>query len=232
MVVLLGRFAVERDGVAADPPPGRPATLVKLLALRGTLTADEAIDELWPEADADTGRARLRNVLNRIRATSGHLVDRLDGALALAPGTIVDAHRFEEEARLALTAPVEARAGLARRALTRSTGDLLPADLYADWATVPRERLRRRHLALLDLVAEDAIARGDLDEADQLLDSAISTDPLEEVRYVRLARALLGQGRVRRARRVADQAIAVAADLGVEPGDELRDLVGELAVQA
>jgi DNA-binding SARP family transcriptional activator/ATP/maltotriose-dependent transcriptional regulator MalT len=232
MVVLLGRFAVERDGLDASPPPGRPATLVKLLALRGTLTADEAIDQLWPEADIDTGRARLRNLLNRIRQTSGPLVDRLDGALALAAGTAVDAHRFEEEATLALTAPLEERAGLARRALARSTGELLPADLYADWATVPRERLRRRHLALVDLVAEDAIERGDLDEADRLLDSAIGSDPLEEVRYVRLARALLGQGRVRRARRVADQGLAVAAELGAEPGDELRGLLEEFAVQA
>ncbi len=47
----------------------------------------------------------------------------------------------------------------------------LPADRYADWAAVPRERLPRRHLPLLDLVAEDAIARGDLDEATSLLDT-------------------------------------------------------------
>ncbi len=201
---------------------------MKLLALQSTLTTDEAIDLLWPDADLDTGRARLRNLLNRIRTTSGPLIDRRESALALVPGVSVDADRFEEDAARALAAPAEARASLGRRALTRSTGELLPADRYADWATVPRERLRRRHLALLDLVAEDAIERGDLDEADRLLDSAISTDPLEEVRYIRLARALLAQGRTRRARRVADQGVAVASDLGVEPTPELQALLADL----
>jgi DNA-binding SARP family transcriptional activator/ATP/maltotriose-dependent transcriptional regulator MalT len=228
-VMLLGRFAVERDGVDASPPHGRPATLVKLLALQGTVTVDEAIDLLWPEADIDTGRARLRNLLNRVRAASGEIVGRRDGALTLAPGVAVDAHRFEEEAAAALAAPPEARPGLARGALARSTGELLPADRYADWATVPRERLRRRHLALLDLVAEEAIVRGDLDEADRLLDTGISTDPLEEQRYVRLARALFAQGLARRARRVAEQGVAVAEDLGVEPGEELSALLAQLA---
>lgn len=228
-VVLLGRFAVERGGVDASPSPGRPATLVKLLALKGTLTVDEAIDVLWPEADLDTGRARLRNLLNRIRAASGEIIERREGALSLAAGITVDTQRFEDEAAAAVAAPPEARPGLARGALSRSTGELLPADRYADWAAVPRERLRRRHLALLDLVAEEAISRGDLDEADRLLDTAISTDPLEESRYVRLAQALLAQGRGRQARRVAERGLTVAEDLGVEPGEELDALLDRLA---
>jgi DNA-binding SARP family transcriptional activator len=77
-------------------------------------------------------------------------------------------------------------------------------------------------LSLLDLVAEDAFARGDLDEAGRLLDAAIATDPLEEQRYVRLSQALIAQGRSSRARRVLDHALAVAADLDVEPSAELR----------
>ncbi len=228
-VILLGRFAVERDGVDISPPPGRPQVLVKLLALHGTLTADEAIDLLWEDTDIDTGRARLRNLLSRIRQASGELVVRRGEALALARGVSVDAKRFEHEAGAALASPVEARAGMARLALAWSTGELLPGDRYADWATVPRERVRRRQLALLDLVAEDAIARGDLDEADRLLDASISADPMEEIRYVRLGRALIAQGRVRQARRVAEQAVAICSDLGVEPGDELATLLSDLA---
>lgn len=231
MVVLLGRFAVERDGIDVSPPPGRPSTLVKMLALAGTLTAEGAIDELWPEADLEVGRARLRNLLSRVRAACGDLVARHGAALTLAPGVRVDADRFEREAAAALAAPREARTGLARAALAWSTGELLPADPYADWASVPRERIRRRALALLDLVAEDAIDRGDLDEAARLLDAAITTDPMEEERHVRLARALLAQGRTRHARRVADQALAVCAELGVEPGRELEILLASLARQ-
>jgi DNA-binding SARP family transcriptional activator len=228
-IALLSRFGVERAGVDVSPPRGAPATLVKLVALQGSVTMDEAIDTLWPDVDFDTGRARLRNVLNRLRSSSGDVVERHDGTIALAPGVSVDAPRFEEEATAALAARPEERVGLARRALARATGELLPGDRYADWTMVPRERIRRRHLALIDLVADDAIKRGDLDEAERLLDAAISTDPLEEERYVRLARALLAQGRVRRARRVAEQAVAVAEDLGGEPGDDLAALLERYA---
>ena len=231
IVVAMGRFAVERGGQDASPPPGRPATLVKMLALRGQITIDEAIDELWPDADAETGRARLRNLLSRIKSSSGDLVVRTHGAVALAPGVEIDFRKFEEEAAAALSAPADTRAGLARAALARSTGELLPADRYADWATVPRERIRRRQIALLDLVSDNAIARGDFDEADRLLDEAITADPLDEMRYVRLARALLAQGRLPRARRVAEQAVAVADELGVEPADELAALLRELSAQ-
>lgn len=222
-VILLGRFAVERNGVDVTPPPGRPSTLIKLLALKGTLTIDAAIDALWDDdVDSETGAARLRNLLHRVRAASGPIVERRDGALALERGASVDAQHFEQEAALALTAPTAERAGLARRALARSTGELLPTDRYDDWADAPRERIRRRQLALLDLVANDALERGDLDEAGRLLDAAIATDPLEEERYVRLAKALVAQGRSGRAGTILDQALAVAADLDVEPGAELR----------
>jgi DNA-binding SARP family transcriptional activator len=230
-VVLLGRFAVERGGQDVSPPPGRPATLVKLLALRGTVTLDEAVEALWEDADEEVGRARLRNVLNRVRTASGDVIVRREEALLLAPGVSVDATRFEEEAAAALRAPASARVGLARAALARATGELLPADRYADWASAPRERITRRHLALLDQVADDAIARGDLDEAGRLLDEAIALDPLEEERHVRLGRALLRQGRTAAARRVADRAVALCAELDVAPGDELARLLRELARQ-
>ncbi len=231
MVVLLGRFAVERGGVDVSPPPGRPAALVKLLALRGMVTLDEAVEALWEEADTDIGRARLRNVLNRVRRACGELVVRREEALALAPEVIVDATRFEEEAGAALRAPAAERVGLARAALARATGELLPGDRYADWASAPRERVTRRQLALLDLVADDAIARGDLDEAGRLLDAAIALEPLEEERHVRLGRALLRQGRTAGARRVADRAVALCADLDVEPGEDLARLLRDVARQ-
>lgn len=227
-VILLGRFAVERDGRDVSPPPGRPATLIKLLALEGTLTTDQAIELLWDNLNIDTGRARLRNLLNRIKAASGELVVRRDDALTLAAGVTVDADRFEREAAAALASAPETRAGTARLALAWWTGELLPADRYVDWTTLARERLRRRRLALLDLVAEDAIARGDLDEADRLLDASIAADPMEEIRYVRLARALIAQGRVRQAARVTQQAVGICGDLGVDPGEELAEIVAQL----
>ena len=84
----------------------------------------------------------------------------------------MDATTFERAAVEALAAPEAERGGLARTALSRYTGDLLPADRYAAWATEARERLRQRYLELLDALAADARERGDLDEAVRLLSAA------------------------------------------------------------
>lgn len=225
LVVLLGRFAVEHEGLAVTPPAGHPATLVKLVALRQRLAVDEAVDLLWPETDLDSGSVRLRNVLSRIKAASGTLVVRDGATLVFAAHVEVDAAQFETAAGSALAARGPERAGLARRALARSTGELLPGDRFADWTVSPRERLRRCRLELVDVVVDDAISRGELDEAARLLDAATAEDSLEESRYVRLASTLLAQGRSHRARSVLRQARALAAELNIEPSPDLQALL-------
>jgi DNA-binding SARP family transcriptional activator len=230
-ISLLGGFAVQRGARDVTPASGRPSTLVKVLALRGTLTVDEALDLLWPTDEGEgADRARIRNLLHRVRSTSGDLIERAgDEALRLASDVVVDARRFEEAAALAMSAPRGERAALARRALAWATGELLPGDRYEDWADIPRERVRRRHLALLDLVADDAMQHGDYDEAARVLDEAIAVDPLEELRYVRLARALLAQGRSRAALSVAQRGLTAANELGVSPSADLRELLSKIA---
>ena len=57
-VRMLGRFEVSGAGEDLTPPVGRAATVVKVLALRGAVTAEAAIDLLWGDCDPDTGRAR------------------------------------------------------------------------------------------------------------------------------------------------------------------------------
>lgn len=225
-VALLGRFAVLRGADVVTPAPGHPATLVKLVALRGTLATEQVIDLLWPDADVATGRARLRNLLNRVRTQSGDLLHRHGEVLELAPGVETDVARFELAATRSLEAPTSERAGLARLAIGAYPGDLLPGDLYEDWAAGPRERLRRRYLSLIDVVAEAALAENELDDALRLLDLAIAAEPLEEGRYVTAARALLQHGRRAAAREYAVSGAAALAELGLEPGPALSELLG------
>jgi hypothetical protein len=49
---------------------------------------------------------------------------------------------------------------LAHAALAHHSGPLLPLDVTAKWADEARDRAGRRRRALLDLIADDAAARG------------------------------------------------------------------------
>jgi len=234
---LLGHFAVHQGETDRTPPPGNAATLLKFLALRsGRAHVEEIVETLWPGTPVDRGRARLRNVLGRLRQASGPIVERNGDLLMLSASVLVDAERFERKAEEALartSTDPEAAATAASAALEQFEGDLLPDARYEPWATAPRERLRRYHLALLDLVAEQALAAGHLDAAVAYWQRAIAVEPLEDSRLVRLAGVLTDAGRVGAARDALRHARAVVRELGLmESADaialgERLGLVGE-----
>ncbi len=222
-VQLLGGFEVRRGGAPVELPAGRPEMAVKAVAASGRMTADALIEVLWPEVDPDTGRARLRNVLSRIRSAAGELLVRAGDDVELGPDVEVDARLFADEANRALSMPDALRANaLARSALARYTGPLLPGNVYDAWATEPRETLRSQQLQLLDLVAAEAEAQQRVDEAVRFLDRAIAVEPYDENRYLRAARLRASQGRVGSARALLDRARRALVELGLEPafGDD------------
>lgn len=224
VITLLGSFGVAVDGKALDPPAGRPSTLIKLLALAGSpLRPEEAIEVLWPGADETTGRQRLRNLLNRLRSSCGELVRR-DGDTLVLGSAQVDAQGFEHDAQAALAAGEQERPGLARAALARYRSGLLPGDRYEPWVAAPRERLQRRYLELLDLLTDDAVDRGDVDEAIRMLDRAQVAEPLDEDRYLRAAELLLFQGRRGSAQTLVQRAATVREQLGLADSERLTRL--------
>lgn len=221
-VRLLGGFELRRGGQRLAPPPGRPATAVRAVAAAGgRLHAEELIEALWPDAGRDTGRNRLKNLLSRLRAAVGDVLVRDGDAIALAAESESDAGRFEHEARQAVSSLAAGdrlnAATLARSAVDRYRGDLLPEDPYESWAAEPRERLRLLYLELLDLLAGQAEASGEADEAARLLQRAIDAEPYDERRYARLAALLAGQGRSGSAEAVLRRARAMLDDLGLAP---------------
>jgi DNA-binding SARP family transcriptional activator len=224
VVTLLGGFTVRVGGRDRTPHPGYPSLLVKLLALKGAMTTDAAIDALWPDVDITTGRSRLRNLLNRLRSRAGDVVVRDGDLLRLRTDVTTDVDSFDAQAAEALQAADAEQVGLARLALALYTGQLLPGDLYEDWAAGPRERLERRYLALVDLVASDAIARGETDEALRLLDEAIAAEPLDQHRYQVACEVLVASGRVGSARTMARRAAAALEEIGVALAPELAEL--------
>lgn len=224
-VTLLGGFELARGGQRLDPPPGQPAEAVKIVAAAGGSMPVEALIEcLWPEVEPATGHKRLRNVLARLHAACGDVLERRGGAITLVAGAEVDAEAFESAARQALAASAAGERSAAQEAtsaVARYRGDALPGDPYADWAAVPRERWRRLRLRLLDLLAADAEQRGEVDEALDLLERCLEMEPEEEDRYLRAARLLLDHGRPGQARGFLRRAHAALAALGLQPSSAL-----------
>jgi DNA-binding SARP family transcriptional activator len=224
-VTVLGGFALRRGAVGIDLPDGPQAMLVKSLVVRGPTNVEQAIDELWPDADLELGRSRMRNLLNRIRARCGDLVVRRGSVIELCDGVATDLAAFEAAAVEVANAADHRRVALARRAVSLYAGDLLPEDLYTDWVIDARDRLRRRHVALLDAIAVAAERSGAVDEAVEVLHRIVDADPLDADRATRLVRLLVQQARPGSARVVAERTARALVDLALPVPAALRELV-------
>ena len=77
---------------------------------------------------------------------------------------------------------------------------------------------------LLDLCAKDATQRDDLDGLRRIVERTIELDPYDDARYLRVASALLAQGRRGEALSVVNRARSAFAELGLEPPARLLNL--------
>jgi len=218
-VTLLGSFSVRRYGESVSLPLSLAAQGLKIVSLHEKIPVEELVELLWPDAGPGVGTRRLRNVLWRVRAASGDLLERDDNFIKLASDAVTDVAQFRalgEEAVRRDTPPEDA-VRMAREALVLYRGELLPGDRYADWAAGFRESLARLHIQLLDLLLEVAVGHEHLQEALALLDRLIEADPYEENHYLRAAEMLARSGNRRRAQSTLDRAERMLADLGVPP---------------
>lgn len=216
---VLGGFVARVGQDAVTVPLGLPAMAVKLVVARGGRAHAEAVMEaLWPEAGPSEGRKGIRNILSRLSRAGTPLLVRDGEAIRLSSGVWVDAFAFRSLADRVLTGAEPEAPVAARRALSLYQGSFLPDDCYLDWTEQPRSQLRRRQVALLDLLAADAQRRGSAMEAVHLLELALEADPLDDVRYLELAELLLAMGRRGRAAELVDRARKVLRDHGLLPG--------------
>jgi len=230
---VLGRFELARGGRAVKLSPGQGTQLVKLVAVSdGRLHAERAIESLWPEVDPDAGRNRLRTVLNRLRAEAGEVVVRDGETLALDEAIAVDLAQFDQEARRALalgrSEPTHAVA-LARSAIAKYRGDLLPDDPYEEWTESARQHARRVALELLELCADVAMARGDLDETSWAVERAIDLVPDDDRWYLRAAETLAARGSRGAAVSVLRRARRELSRQGLDEPERLAALERELS---
>jgi DNA-binding SARP family transcriptional activator len=220
---LLGSFSVRRFGEPVSLPLSLAAQGLKIVALHEKIPVEELVELLWPDAAPGVGTRRLRNVLWRVRAASGDLLERDDNFIRLAGDAVTDVGQFRElgEQAIRRDTPPEEAGRLARDALVLYRGELLPGDRYADWAAGYRESYARLHIQLLDLLLEEAVSHEHFQEALALLDRLIDADPYEENHYLRAAELLDRSGNRRRALATLDRAERMLTDLGLPPSRAL-----------
>lgn len=231
-ITLLGGFEVTVGGRSVGLAPGQEARLLRFVAASGgRVHTEQAIEAIWPEVGPDSGRNRLRTVLNRLRNVAGPVLEREGGSLVLGDSVRVDVLDFLAEAARAqslVAGDPSLAAAVARGAIARYRGELLPDDLYEDWAELPRQRARRALLELLDLITSEATSRGDLDGVRRAVERAIELAPYEDDRYLQAVSALLAQGRRGEALSILHRARSVFAELGLEPPSQLLVLEREV----
>lgn len=220
VIRVLGAFEVYRDGVPVAVPHGLPRRAIKFVVARGGGVHVEVLaDELWPEAGPAEQQKGVRNILARLGRADTALMVRDGETVRLAPGIVVDSFSFRAAAdRVLLAARTPEAVEAAYAAVGKYGGDFLPDDLYTEWTERVREQLRRRYVALLDLLANDAQRRGALTEAAHLLETAIEIDPSDDIRYLEAAEVHLADGRRGRAAALVQRSRDVLAELGLEPG--------------
>jgi DNA-binding SARP family transcriptional activator/pimeloyl-ACP methyl ester carboxylesterase len=198
------------------------ALLAYVADARAPISRDQVASLLWPEADVEASRGRLRRTLHKIHVAFGCSVIQSDRTtLALAPSidTQVDTHAFE----------AASAAGQLSEALRLYAGDFLQGLSFEDggafeeWAFFRREALRSRLVQVLERLIERELAAGDSRAAIATATRLVSLDPLSESAQRHLIHAHVCAGDHAAAeRQYAQCAQLLKTELGVEPSAETR----------
>ncbi len=228
---LLGPFEVLHGGGSASVSGSKRHCLLALLALRRgrVVPVDALIEALWGEELPDAPRNALQHHVARLRAVLGQeaLVATPDG-YALRQAN-VDALRFEEllaDARVALRED-DARAGADAVAFALSLwrGPALHGLTETPWFEAEARRLEALRVDALEEQFEAALALGEHREIVSALRAALDDDPFRERLWGQLMLALYRSGRQANALEAFHEARrALAEELGLEPGPDLRRL--------
>jgi pimeloyl-ACP methyl ester carboxylesterase/DNA-binding SARP family transcriptional activator len=219
-VRTLGGFAV-RLGDDEVPTSAwgsrRSRQLCKRLAIAGgdPVPREQLFELLWPD-DVDSGRlgARLSVQLSTVRRILG------GGVIADRSSIRLDVGQVNVDVVELHTA---AAAGDVERVASLYQGELLPEDLYEDWASAPRERARAAFVAATRTLADAASGVGDHVRALELAQRLLATDAYDDDAYQRVIGALIRLRRLGDAERMHGRYVQRMQELGVHatPFDNL-----------
>jgi YVTN family beta-propeller protein len=223
-----------RDGerlIALGGPRQRALLAILILARGNAVTSDRLIDDLWGERAPATAAKTLQGYVSRLRKALGEevLLTRGGGYVLIADPDQIDAERFEGLATQGREALGRGDAAAAQK-LLRSALELWRGQPLADLAYEPfaeREsaRLEEVHRVALEDGFEAALALGRDAELVGQIEVLLGRQPLRERLRGQLMVALYRSGRHADALEVYRRGRqALAEELGLEPGPELREL--------
>jgi len=241
-VFLLGRVAVETDGLVIDDAcfPGRQGRLLfaYLVAEQGRpVPRDELAEALWGESPPATWEKALTVLVSKVR---GLLADLgLDGVTALTAafgcyrlelprGSSVDVMVAANAAQKAEEALAAGDLGQAKRAASLAASlvrqPFLPGEEGA-WVEEKRRDLAEIRGRALTALADACLRSGDASEAVNWAEQAIVLAPFRETGYRRLMEAHTVAGNRAEALRVYEQCRRLLADeLGAYPSPETESI--------
>jgi DNA-binding SARP family transcriptional activator len=237
---ILGPLEALHEGRELALGGGRQRALLALLLLHAneTVSTDRLIDELWGETPPATGAKSVQVTVSRLRKALA--ADGADGPdeliltrdrgyeLRLDPERL-DAHRFElltDEGRDELAAADAAQAALTlREALALWRGPCLGELAYEPFAQQEIARLNELRVTAEELLIEAKLSLGEHDQVVGPLEALISAHPYRERLRAQLMLALYRSDRQADALQAyQDARVRLVEELGIEPGERLREL--------
>jgi DNA-binding SARP family transcriptional activator len=211
---LLGPFRLLRRGRPLEEWHGSKTSRVLrfLVAQRGRFVPRDAlIEQFWPDADAESARRSVHQMIYTIRkslrgpappddeSTSPLIVFENDAyALDVHDGFWCDASEFEDHVAAGRRAESERRHDDAvthyARAQALYRGDFLEDLPYDEWVQADRRHLRMLYVETVNRLAEARLAAGAVDEALELSQRLLSCDPCDESAHRRVMRCYASSG--------------------------------------
>jgi DNA-binding SARP family transcriptional activator len=234
---LLGGVGARRSGAEVALGGAKPRALLGLLLLDpGRVVAlDRIVDAVWAGRPPAQAEVSVRGYVSKLRRAlepegDGSVLPWRDGGyLVAATPDDVDLHRFEAGVEAGLAALGAGRADEAHALLVAAGAEWggPPFGALADVLDVDAvvARLRARRAEAGEALLRVRLARGEHAAALPDLAAAVAADPLREGVSALHALALYRAGRPVDALRAIEAARrALAEEVGVDPGPELRDL--------
>jgi DNA-binding SARP family transcriptional activator len=229
---ILGPLEVrdEQAAIALGGPRQRALLVALLLRAGRVVPTEQLVDELYGEDPPKTATTSVQNAIVALRKALGPelLVRRPPGYVLQIEREQVDAHHFERLLADARRASTHERRALLVRALELWRGPALAEFAFEYWAQTETRRLEElRLVALEERIATD-IELGHPADVVSELDSLVVEHPLRERLWYLLMSARHGAGRSAEALQAYTDARTHLDELGIEPGEALRRLQGEI----